>query len=98
LSKVAETYIKQRGNSYENIQVDYMDFPLEQALEEARRRGMSTHELIEPVDGFHPSHEGQKMFSEFIWKFLVENHRDWIGDVNPYNEEIIKRFGNQGGH
>jgi hypothetical protein len=46
LSKIAETHIKQRGNSYENIQVDYMDFPLEQALEEARRRGMSPHEVL----------------------------------------------------
>jgi len=38
------------------------------------------------------------MFSEFIWKFLVENHPDWIGEPNPHNSEILKRFGNQGGH
>eukprot|EP01080_Neovahlkampfia_damariscottae_P009038 gene9038-1135_t len=98
LSKVAETHIAERGLSYENIQVAYVPFPLKEALEEAARRGMSPHELIEPVDGFHPSHEGQKMFSEFIWKFLMEKHPDWVGDVNPHNAEILKRFGNQGGH
>ena len=73
LSKVAETHIKERGNSYENIQVDYVPFPLKDALEEAARRGMSPHELIEPVDGFHPSHEGKYSKLSFNDKYRSKN-------------------------
>jgi acyloxyacyl hydrolase len=98
LSKTAEKFIAERGRSFTNIEVDYVEFPLKEALEEARRRGLSPHILIEPVDGFHPSHDGHKMFAEFMWKYLVEKHGDWLGPVNPNNQNIINRFGNQGGH
>jgi len=98
LSKVAEKFIRERGRTYKNIEVAYMDFPLKEAVEDVRRRGLSPSVLIEEVDGFHPSHTGHKFFGEHLWKHLTTNYPHWIGPINPNNELIKLRFGNQGGH
>jgi hypothetical protein len=55
LSDAAEKYIRERGNSFTNIEVKFMKFPLTEALQEcARRRDCTPDKLIEAMDGFHP--------------------------------------------
>jgi acyloxyacyl hydrolase len=98
LSRASEKWLAENGKKFKNIEAYYIDFPLEAALEESRRRGMSPHLLIEAVDGFHSSHEGHKMFAEFEWKYILEKHADWLGPVNPHNDAIKAKFGEQGGH
>lgn len=49
LSATSQRVIKERGRSFQNIEVDYTHFPLKEALEEARRRGIGAHKLIEEV-------------------------------------------------
>ena len=58
-----------------------------------QKTGLPLSNLIEPVDGFHPSQAGNAMFAEAFWKYLEENHPDAIGPENPHNEEIDKVFG-----
>jgi hypothetical protein len=70
-----------------------MNFPLQEALIECqRRRDCTPDKLIEAMDGFHPSHEGHKLFADFIWQHLETKLPSWIGPVNPHNGDIRKYF------
>ncbi|NXU80031.1 AOAH hydrolase, partial [Oreotrochilus melanogaster] len=44
-----------RSEKFANFDVFYMDFPLRQTAEEWSKMGGEPWQLIEPVDGFHPS-------------------------------------------
>ncbi|ORC93177.1 GPI inositol deacylase precursor [Trypanosoma theileri] len=52
-------------------------------------------ELIEPVDGFHPSQHGAALLGEYLFNKTLE--LGIVPPVNPFNGEIKKRFGDQGG-
>ncbi len=54
-------------------------------------------ELIEPVDGFHPSQAGHELLSAEVW-WDIGNHTTWIPQANPFNDQIGAQFGNQGGY
>ena len=54
-------------------------------------------DIIEPSDGFHPSQLGNELLGQIIWEHLETNFSEAIGEVNPFNEEIAKKFGDQGG-
>ena len=60
--------------------------------------GGEAADLIEPIDGFHPSQAGNQYLASALWDFLLENHPEALGPINPHNEEIARRFGDQGGH
>ena len=32
------------------------------------------------------------------WNFIATEHPDWLGKENPYNDQITKIFGEQGGY
>ena len=98
LSRVAERFVMENHGNYKNIEIAFIRFPLDAAIEELRRRGRSPHELIEPVDGFHPSLYGHTVFGELIWKHILEKHPTWLGPVNPNNADIQRLFGDQGNH
>lgn len=55
-------------------------------------------QLIEPFDGFHINQLGNVLLADLYWDILVKEHSDWIGFVNPNNEQIKKLFGDQGGY
>jgi len=96
LSKTVEKVVQ--NIRLQNIELKYFNYNigLRQTLEDFRRRGISPHILIEEVDGFHPSHEGHKVAADHTWK-LLESY-GWVGRVNPNNNLIRARFGDQGGH
>jgi len=48
--------------------------------------------LIEPVDGFHPSQAGNALFAQKFFEFLETEHPDAIGPINPFNAEIDALF------
>lgn len=48
--------------------------------------------LIEKVDGFHPSQAGNAMFALGFWEFLETQHPEAIGAVNPHNAEMDAMF------
>jgi len=33
-----------------------------------------------------------------MWNYLEKHLPDYLGELNPHNEEIIKVFGDQGGY
>uniref|UniRef100_A0A8D0KU88 Acyloxyacyl hydrolase n=1 Tax=Strix occidentalis caurina TaxID=311401 RepID=A0A8D0KU88_STROC len=74
-----------RSEKFTNFDIFYMDFPLRQTAEEWRKMGGEPWQLIEPVDGFHPS----------------QALREWpqvLGKENPFNNQIEAIFKDQGGH
>jgi acyloxyacyl hydrolase len=55
-------------------------------------------QLIEPVDGFHMNQIANYLYADLIWDTLSARVPSWFGSVNPYNDEIAKIFGDQGGY
>ena len=38
------------------------------------------------------------LLADELWRILLVNRPDWIGPVNPNNDQIEKIFGDQGGY
>ena len=76
-----------------NIQVHYLGNLIDQGM--AVYKGPK-HDLIEPVDGFHPSQVANNLLGDFIFNQTVLHGLQ--GPVNPYNKYIIETFGDQGGY
>ena len=55
-------------------------------------------QLIEPIDGFHINQNGNILLADIYWDNLSKMYPEWLGPVNEYNDEIVKVFGDQGGH
>ena len=86
------------NNTFTNIKVHYMDFPLDAVIQRWKSMGGQDWQLIQPVDGFHPSQEAVALFTDIFWEQLKKEAPDFIPPINPHNEEIIKRFKDQGGY
>ena len=67
-------------------------------MDEWKAQGGQAWEVIEPVDGFHPSQVGQYLSAQFIHNLLATNHAQVLGKKNPYNQKIKEVFGDQGGY
>jgi acyloxyacyl hydrolase len=52
--------------------------------------------LIEPVDGFHPSQWGNSWIGDYLFNATLA--AGIIGPRNPNNNDIVAKFGNQGGY
>jgi acyloxyacyl hydrolase len=83
---------------FKNFDMAYLPFPLPQVVKKWVRAGGKVADLIEPIDGFHPSQLGNSLFAGEIWDLLEQNYPEFLGSVNPHNEEIARIFGNQGGY
>jgi acyloxyacyl hydrolase len=58
--------------------------------------GRELWKLVEPIDGFHMNQDANALLADEIWS-IIESKHDWLGNINPYNNEILKIFGDQGG-
>lgn len=61
-------------------------------------QGGQDWEVIEPVDGFHPSQVGQYLSAQFLYDLITTNHTNILGGKNPNNQKIAEVFGDQGGY
>merc|ERR1712000_434127 len=68
-----------RAGGHANFDIDYTPCPVEEAIK--RYKG-PTSDLIEPVDGFHPSQTSMALIAEVVWEFLEKSHPSWIGPEN----------------
>jgi len=91
-SEIIDTY------TFENFDMAYYDFPFAQVIQEWEANGGEAWELIEPVDGFHPNQQANALIAEALWNSIMEDHPEFLGEVNPYNADILKKFGDQGGY
>lgn len=65
---------------------------------DAMGKGHETWQLIEPVDGFHPSQNAMALGAKVLVKAIEQEAPHFLGDTNPHNEMIRRLFGNQGGY
>ncbi len=92
LKEIAET------RKYQNFEMIYMDLPMEKVLKSWKAKGNKLSDLIETVDGFHPSHTCHRELFKTVWEKLENSHPSFIGPVNSHNETIVEMFQDQGGH
>jgi acyloxyacyl hydrolase len=83
---------------YKNFKFIYRDVDWRTFIEQYVESGGKASDLIEPVDGFHPSQAGNMILSQQLWTWLEQNHPEALGPINPHNDEIRAMFGSQGGY
>jgi len=81
-----------------NFDFVYYDFPMVEIWAEYTFKGGDPYDLLVSTDGFHPSQIFNSMLGDHLWNHLINDHPDWFGDVNPYNDLITQLFGDQGGY
>lgn len=86
-----------RTESFKNFDVIYIDDPFTAIINQWVSGGGKLYQLIEAVDGFHPSQIANSLMADYIWKFLEDNHPSFIPALNPNNDKITTIFGDQGG-
>lgn len=83
---------------FQNFDLLFTVFNIEAAAAIAAKDGKQPWELVEPVDGFHPSQLSNAIQCGLIWDHVTQAKPGWIPAANPHNAEIIQKFGDQGGY
>lgn len=86
------------NNTFTNIRVRYIDFPMDTVIKRWLAEGGQPWQLIQPVDGLHPTQEAVALFTDVLWEQLKDEAPDFIPPVNPNNDKIVKKFKDQGGY
>ncbi|MEE6465753.1 hypothetical protein FKM82_006675 [Ascaphus truei] len=86
------------SQKFHSFDVFFIEQLYQKVEAEWSRLGRDPWELIEPVDGFHPSQIASAVGANIIWHEATQQWPDIFGKENPFNEAIIARFGDQGGH
>ena len=86
------------NNTFKNFNVMYVDPPIHEAIKNWKKMGRDPQDLIEPVDGFHPSQVGQSLTTQVLFEYLESFNRPLLPLPNPNNQKIREKFGDQGGY
>ena len=94
---------KQIVNDYpvwKNFKTYYYDFDVLRIAQKWMLAGEGVlADMIDPVDGFHPSQTGMALQAEFMWdEIMMPNVVEMLGEKNPYNDQIIEKFGDDQVH
>ena len=92
LEKLAKT------ENFENIAIQYSAYDIQAAADIWAKQGGQPWQLIEPVDGFHANQIGNALGAEVFWNKIQVEHPAWLPAANPHNNDIIQKFGDQGGY
>jgi acyloxyacyl hydrolase len=96
LSAVYQKIIKE--HNYKNFKMHYIYADIQAEVDKWVAQGHQARDLIEPVDGFHPSQTAEMLTVDTVWQLLENELPDSLGPVNPNNDKIGQIFGNQGGY
>ncbi|XP_072024277.1 acyloxyacyl hydrolase-like isoform X2 [Amphiura filiformis] len=96
LSKALEEVVQ--SNKFMNFKPYYIDYDIRTVIKEWEDMGGEGWQMVEPIDGFHPSQDANYMTAKHVWKQLETTYPEIIGKVNPNNDAIYKQFGDQGGY
>jgi len=86
LSDVAEMVINR--SDYSNFKALYYPFDIEESINEWEAQGGEGWQLIELVDGFHPSQTSMVLTANMFWNQIMEDYPEAFGEVNPWNDKI----------
>jgi len=87
-----------QAHQYKNFDLHYFYPDYRSYIQKWVAEGNSATDLIEPVDGFHPSQTGNVLLAQGVWEWMEQNVPEAMGDVNPNNAFIQQKFGDQGGY
>ena len=94
-NKLNDQYRKIQAQSktlFKNIDYVFYDADYNNLFGSYVKAGLPGTNLIEKVDGFHPSQAGNAAFAITFFQWLQENHPNAVGAVNPHNAEIDALF------
>eukprot|EP01100_Stratorugosa_tubuloviscum_P002210 TRINITY_DN1504_c0_g3_i1.p1 TRINITY_DN1504_c0_g3~~TRINITY_DN1504_c0_g3_i1.p1 ORF type:complete len:593 (-),score=260.92 TRINITY_DN1504_c0_g3_i1:118-1896(-) len=97
LNQVYTEIINER--TYKHFDMTYFDTPIQEIIDEYAEMGGEIWQLIEPVDGFHPSQIANALLADYIWNEISTPPYSYlVPPVNPHNSKIDQIFGDQGGY
>eukprot|EP01113_Clastostelium_recurvatum_P016099 TRINITY_DN19144_c0_g1_i1.p1 TRINITY_DN19144_c0_g1~~TRINITY_DN19144_c0_g1_i1.p1 ORF type:complete len:554 (+),score=143.51 TRINITY_DN19144_c0_g1_i1:31-1662(+) len=98
-AQLSAVYPEIIGNyTFQNFDMIYYPFQIDIIFDEWIAQGGHPWDLIEPIDGFHPSQIANKLWADLLWTQLNKDRPQWFGQPNPNNAAILKMFGDQGGY
>lgn len=77
-----------KSQSYANFDIVNYNIPWKQLMEQYVAAGGQARDLIEPVDGFHPSQLAQNLAAAQLWQWLEKEHPSVLPPTNPHNAAI----------
>ena len=86
--------INETAGRLTNIKVHYMAHLIDETISKIPLE--ERYRIVEPTDGFHPSQYANSLYGDSLYELLVANNI--LGPKNIHNDEIISKFGEQGGH
>lgn len=86
-----------KSQTYDNFEMKFFNPDWGAYIQEYVAAGGDAVDVIEPSDGFHPSQTGNELFATMLWKWLETDFPESIGEINPNNDAILKKFPGQGG-
>ena len=96
LTDVYDRIIATNSSRYQDVFDMYrlqVDWPA--LIQEYIRSGGDPMDVVESVDGFHPSQTGNQLLARIVWADLAANRTSWLPRENPHNADIISIFGEQ---
>lgn len=78
-----------------NFDAAFVGFPSIDTLNQLAGYTIDPIDLVNKVDGFHPSQLTQSLLADYLWNYIQENHPDWVGAPNEFNPAIQRAFPNQ---
>jgi acyloxyacyl hydrolase len=84
--------------TFNNFKMLYAPPNLQAVVDKWIASGKDPRDLIEPIDGFHPSQAANILMAENLWDFINDNMPEALGPINPFNAQITQIFGDQGGY
>ncbi|KAJ4458831.1 putative Acyloxyacyl hydrolase [Paratrimastix pyriformis] len=84
--------------NFTNIELIYPGLDLKEVLDQWVAEGHDPTQIIDHIDGFHPSPFAQIRGADFYWTRTQQAAPDFWGPVNPNNARIEALFGDQGGY
>ena len=86
------------NETFKNFKAYYFDPTVQLVFQYWEEHGGEAWQLIEPVDGFHPNQIANELNTKISWEFYRNYTPEVIPPINPYNELIAQKFGDQGGY
>lgn len=87
-----------KTQKFKNFEILYINDPFTAIINKWTSQGGKIYQLIEPVDGFHPSQLANYLLANWAWDYLQVNAPSFVPPKNPNNARIQQLFGNQGGY
>ena len=82
----------QSSTLFKNINYLFYSADYNKIFADYGKGGLQIANLVEKVDGFHPSQAGNAAMAMDFYGWLEREHPEALGPVNPYNAQLDEQF------